>query len=301
MSEHNLKQSDVAKKSTVNPAYVNIMLKEDSNFMYDAGGKKGLIPALNFYKIAQIIGYSAEPSYWETQPTEQMTQTISVLQDSKQHGTTNVIVGETGSGKSYTVNLFAMKNPLDTFIVVVGASDTLHDLITKLGEAVMPSVTGSKSQRLTQIGLYLSSLRGQGLKPQIIFDESEYMRVHSLCAVKQLYDGLIGICSIVLIGTHQLVQNIEKLKNRDRAGIPQFYRRIKFGIRTLPPIDRRYDQFIADVEDVKLRKWLQKYCTNYGELHDAMVPALREAERTSEPLTIPFMKKVLNLPEHLYV
>jgi hypothetical protein len=63
----------------------------------------------------------------------------------------------------------------------------------------------------------------------------------------------------------------------------------------LDPIDRRFNEFLGDIEDRELVKFLREYCENYGELHDVMVLAKREAEITGSPLTVDFMKAVLNL------
>jgi hypothetical protein len=40
---------------------------------------------------------------------------------------------------------------------------------------------------------------------------------------------------------------------------------------------------------------LQMECENYGELHDILVPAMRESERTGEPLVLDFVKKIFNI------
>ena len=78
--------------------------------------------------------------------------------------------------------------------------------------------------------------------------------------------------------------------------MPQFYRRIKFGIRVLNPIDTSFKNFLNDIEDKSLVKFLQNNCDNYGELHDALLPIKRESMRTGEPMTERFARKVLQLP-----
>ena len=80
----------------------------------------------------------------------------------------------------------------------------------------------------------------------------------------------------------------------------QFYRRIKFGIRVLPNIDKNYRGFLDNIEDKGLLRFLKANCENYGELHDCLVPAMREADRTGEPLTEAFVRKVLNIPSSMF-
>lgn len=301
MSNYNLTQADVARKADIRKEYLNIILKENSDFMYDAGGKKGLINVKVFNHLADLVGFSIDKVYWTPQPTEQMVSVLANLEDAKKFGATNVIIGETGAGKTYTINLFANKHPLDTFIVTVGSTDTLADLIDKVIDSLKISTGKSKSKKLRDIAKRMKDLKAQGYSPQLIFDESEYMKQPALCSMKELYDNLHQYCSIVLVGTDQLTTNIEKLQKRNKAGIPQLYRRIKFGIRVLPVIDRRFDLFVKDIQDKNLIKFITKHCDNYGELHDVLVPTLREADRTNEPISEALMRKVLNISKTMFV
>ncbi|GGB82669.1 hypothetical protein GCM10007424_23380 [Flavobacterium suaedae] len=297
MDAHQLSASQLATKANVNKGYLSKMLRFD--FTYEAGGKQGDISAQNFIALANCIGLPLTKQYWEIRETEQLIHALSNLKDAKEHGATNVIIGETGSGKTFTIGIFAKQHPHDTFVVKVGSSDNLGDLIDKLIDALKITTGKTKSTKLRAIAKHLHHLKGQGYKPQIIFDESEYMKQPALCAIKELYDSLITVCSIVLVGTNQLQENIDKLRKRNKAGIPQFYRRIKFGYRALPHIDRSYRNFLTDIEDRALRVFLQKNCDNYGELHDALVPAMREADRLREPLTVQLVTKVLGIPQNM--
>lgn len=298
MEQHSMTQADIARKTGVRQEYLSTILKPNSNFMYDAGGKPGFIHAKYFNALAELCGFKTEKVYWQTQPTEQTNSILANLKDSRDHALTTTIIGETGCGKSFTSKMFAQKNPHDTFIVTAGASDTLGDLIDKILESMNVHATGkTKSVKLRGIFQKTKMIKNYGHKPQIIIDEAENMKHAALCAMKELYDNVHEHCSLVFIGTDQLVDNIEKLKRRNKSGIPQFHRRIKFGLRILPNIDRSYKLFINDVEDKELRKFILSNCSNYGELHDIIVPATREAERLKLPLTMELVRNVLNLPE----
>lgn len=301
METHQLTQADISKKSGVRKEYVNIILKEDSNFMYDAGNnKQGFIPAAHFHALAELCGYSIEKTYWETQPTPQTIAILANLKEAKEQGITNVFYGETGSGKTHTIQLFASKNPHDTFIVKVGSSDNLIHILEKIEDQLKIPYGKGKAGKIRNVSKTLRELKSRGYTPQLILDESEFMKLPTLNMIKDLYDNLQFYCSIVLMGTDQLRQNIDKLLKKNRVGIPQLYRRIKFGIRIIPNIDRSYSIFIQEIEDKNLRKFVQKHCDNYGELHDCLVPAMREADRTKEPLTEQLVRKVLNIPEGMY-
>jgi DNA transposition AAA+ family ATPase len=188
--------------------------------------------------------------------------------------------------------------PKDTFKVTVGSTDTINDLLEKVLDALKLTSNGTKSAKIRRIIERLQRMRNEGMHPVIVFDEAEYMKQATLCNIKELHDALNKVCGIVLIGTHQIVTKLTKLRNKDREGIPQFYRRIKFGTKHLNGIDTRFKDFLNGLSDKGLVSFLQQNCDNYGELHDVLVPAMREARRTGEPLTENFVRMVLGMPKN---
>jgi DNA transposition AAA+ family ATPase len=291
---HKMSANDFVKKSGINESYISNM--RNKSFVI---GQTEIAPRW-FEKVAQFIGIQLKKSYWTPVQTNQMTAMMPILEDSKEHGLTNVVIGETGSGKTFNAELFAKANPLDTFIVKVGSSDNLSDLIDKILEIAKIPHSKTKSKNINGIVKFMQKQKFDGLKPQLVFDECEYMKQPTLGMMKEFYDDLKGHCSIVLIGTDELIDNLDKLRKRKKAGMRQFYRRIKFGIRVLPNIDKNYRGFLDNIEDKGLLRFLKSNCENYGELHDCLVPAMREADRTGEPLTEAFVRKVLNIPTAIF-
>ena len=299
MAEHGLSQNEVAKRSGVNASYIIEMRK--GNYTISAGGKNVEIADRHFEKLAELTGFQLRKSYWETKPTEQMAEALEALCDARDNGEFRMIVGDTGCGKTYVANIFKRKFPNDVYYLKVSKLDDVRMLLLKLLDvtgAATPPRTGV-SWLLTSVCNHLQNMSYEGRKPVLVFDESEYMKQSALCLIKELYDYLIDeghYCGIVLVGHYQLQGNIEQLRKRNKDGIPQFCRRTKFGVRPLTKIDRNYTQFLDGIEDRKLRKFLQTECENYGELHDVLVPALREADRTGEALTEEFVRRLLNMP-----
>lgn len=293
IAKYNLTQSEVAEKSGVNASYIIQVRKKD--FTIKSGDKRVSIADKYFKRLADFIGFATEKDYWPMRATPQSVSIFTVLKQAKEEAHTAVITGATGCGKSYICKLFAKQNPLDVFIVTVGSSDNLSDLIDKVLIALNISpIVRSKSARLMQIAKIMRSMAENGLEPTLIFDEAEYMKQPALCALKELIDALSTWCALVLIGTSQLTDNIEKLRKKNRAGIPQLYRRIKYRIRPLPAIDTSFKEFLNGLE-TDAKRWLQKNCDNYGELHDALLPALKEGDRTGNKLDEIFIKQVLGI------
>lgn len=293
MQEWDISQSDMAKKAKLNQAYLINMRRGD--FTIKSGANVVQIADKYFKRIAEAVGFETEKQYWQVRKTIQLKEIISTLSSAKENSEIAVITGETGCGKTFGCEIFQKSFNNEVFIIKVGASDNLSDLLDKILEVLsLPSEKRSKSARLRQIAACMKDYSENGIDASLIFDESEYMKQPALCALKELYDILNKWCSLVLIGTEQLTKNIENLVKKNKPGIPQFFRRIKFRISKLTAIDTEYKAFLDGLEP-ELKRWLKHNCNNYGELHDVLVPAMREAERTGDSLDLGFVKMVLGI------
>lgn len=298
LSQHNMSQNDFAKNADVNVSYISAIRSEKHESIADKW----------FIRIAAYIGYKIEKSYWETKPTDQMIRILATLEEARKFGSTNVIIGETGSGKSYVSSLFQKQNPNDVFIIKLGKSDNVGDVLDKTFDALniplksnmgmIASGTGqsrSKSLRIRKIIKYLQKLKHDGFNPTVIWDESEYMNLAALCAIKEFFDDLSSVAALILIGTDQLEDNLKKMSDSNKPGMPQFYSRIKFGIRRLKPINRKFPLFLNSIEDKEVKDFIKTNCNNYREVHDVLVPAMREADLTNMPLSVGLISNVLGL------
>lgn len=296
-AEHGLSQNELAKKADISAKYVSDMFNGKTFTVANASTGKTVEIADKYYiKLAEYVGFSVRKEYWKTVMTPQMQRILVSLQVAKENGETNLIIGETGCGKSYVCDIFRRKYPADTYIITVSQTDNIGDIIEKIISALKISISAkTKSGKISEICRYLADRRADGQEPQLIFDESEYMKQPALCAMKSLYDNLHKVCSIVLVGTDQLLTHLEQMKRKNKDGIPQFCRRVKFGVRRLEPIDRRFPGFLDDITDKELVRFLMDTCDNYGELHDVLVPAMREADITGNSLSVDFIKTVLNI------
>lgn len=296
LTENSYSANEFAAKSDVPSNYISYMRK--GTYFIPVEGKEVPIQDKYFRMVAQSINFNlGEKDIWKPRQTPQLMQILSYLEDARIYGYTTIIIGDTGCGKTYATDIFIKQNPKDNFKITVGSMDTIQDLLDKLCASMRIPFAGSKSRKINAIIKELNKMKLNGRNPAVIWDEAEYMKQATLCNVKEMHDHLYGKCALILMGTDQLKNKIEKLKNKNAPGMPQFYRRVKYGIRELRSIDTRFVEFLTAIEDKNLVKFLQRECENYGELHDILVPAMREAERLNEKLTEAFVRKVLNLPK----
>ncbi|HON53498.1 MAG TPA: AAA family ATPase [Bacteroidales bacterium] len=291
LSAHGMSQNKFCEQTGINVAYVSALCNGEH--------KVGDTPIASKYYtiISEKIGISIAKEFWKPVVTVQLQRVLATLEEAQEYGYTNIIIGETGSGKTYATDLFCASHPLDVYKVTVSQQDTIGDLIDKVLEKIKVPSSKSRSKRINDIVKHMRNLKHQGYKPMLIFDEAEYMKQPSLCAMKEFYDNLNGVCSIVMIGTNQLLRSIDKLRKKNTDGIPQLYRRIKFGIRELSPIDRSFKDFADLIQDKGVLQFVRTHCDNFGELHDVLVPALREADRLGENITENLVRTILNMPK----
>lgn len=221
---------------------------------------------------------------WINLQTIQSKEILSELMDAKNHQLAKLLISDTGLGKTNTIQLFKSKLPEYTYVITVGSSfkliHVLDEILLALG---IHHATGKGTTAYEKLTLIEQKLTGiikmdRKCKPMIVLDEAENLKPQTLAAIKELYDAIHDFCSIVLIGTEQILDSILNRKQKNRQSVPQLWRRFKAGTRVITPLKKSRDfipfftQFIPDEKD--LQDLLMELCENYGELHDYLHPFL---------------------------
>lgn len=308
MSLHSLSNNDVSKKSGINNGYLSNMLR--GNFSTSVGGKEVDITDKWFASLADFAGYSIKKVYWQTFPTPQFLQIQTALETAKSEALTRMLIGPTGCGKTYAVDAFCRRFPSHTYRITVSSMyklpDFVNELVDKLGIDMVAmrasAASFSVKTRVDKIVDKLKEINRQGGNPILIIDEGENMEMSLLKAIKGLYDNIKDHCAIVLIGTNRLpdrMLNVNgNLKGRHRNAVPELYRRFKAGHQAIVDIDGSFGLMLDKyVTDKGLRQLLCRMCANYGELHDYLMPVMKEADRSNQPLTETLFRTIYNLPK----
>ncbi|NNV54565.1 ATP-binding protein [Limnovirga soli] len=307
MKDKGLSLNELCRQTGINVGYLSPMLR--GTFTIPVKDKTVELDDKWFLQLAAFIGLSMQKTYWETLSTRQFVLQIAALKNAKETGKTAMIIGSTGVGKTKNTDVFCHKMPLHTYRVTVSSLYKLVDIVTELTELLgleFASINSARIQtnsvkiRVDKIVAKLKEIKRNGGNPIIIFDEGENMEMSVLKMLKGLYDALKDHCAIVVIGTEQLLNKLLNLRKRNRDAIPQLYRRFKAGLVTLPGINKEidfavfYDKYCIEKP---LRNLLTRICDNYGELNDYLEAAMREADRTGEPLTEQLFRKMFTVPQ----
>lgn len=222
---------------------------------------------------------------WRNFPTIQFKEILSELEEAKAEQRSAMIIADTGVGKTNAIRAFAKAKPKHTYVVTMGDSMNLMSLLVVLQSMLQCDIVATnkskKHSALLRISKTLRDIGEGGGQPMIILDESENCKVPTLKAIKELYDHVSDVCSIVLIGTPQLTDQLTR-KAMGKS-IPQLRRRFKAGTRFIAPFNRARDMkpffsaFIPQNED--LQDLLIQLCDNYGELHDYLHSFLTHCEK----------------------
>ena len=299
-----LSNNDVAKATGVNAGYISNIFR--NQFTVEVNDKPTPIGDTQFYKLAEWAGIAVKKEYWQFVQTLQSKETLGILLDSKKDTRAFIIVNDTGLGKTTAINVFTNKYPQHTYKVTVGYSYKLEDIINELSNKIGIDVyatdkrlgRNSINSRLAKITAKLIEIKHAGGNPVIILDEAENLKVAVLQTIKELYDAIIDYCSIVLIGTEQILESMLNTRTRNRRAVPQLYRRFKAGIRIITPLNKARD-FAPFYEfagvDKTTQKMINGLAENYGELHDYLEPVLRHADEKQQPLTADLFRLYHNI------
>lgn len=298
-----LTNNDIARETGVNSGYLSNILR--LSFTNEVGGKAVPIGDKHFYKLAAYANISVKKEYWKTVQTRQMMQAITALTDAKQHSRTAMIIQSTGMGKTKAADILCNKTPLHTYRLTVSSLYRLNDILAELADKLgVDFNNGYKLSQKTKVDLLaerLKTIYHNGGKPMIIFDEAENLKMPVINMLKGLYDVVNNYCAIVLIGTETLLVKLTHTRRNSVDAVPQFYRRFKVGLKRLSMLEKHIDFkpfFEAFGVDKGLQKLLISLCDNYGELHDYLEPALKEADERGELLTEDFFRLLYDIPKY---
>ncbi|AXG70464.1 AAA domain protein [Kordia sp. SMS9] len=286
-------QNKFSKRNDINVSIVSA-IRNGTNTI-----GKSIIADKWYNKIAQAIDYTSK-SYWDIINTSQSAELLNSFEESRQKGVNRTVIGDTGIGKTEIAKRYKNKYPDNTYMITVGMHLSPKDFLMQLAYAMNAKFTpGSNHRTLLSIVNKIQNLYLSGNAPLIIIDETENLKLQVVGYIKALYDYLDTVCPVVLIGTDQLIDNIERWNVRNKQGIPQFWRRFRVGVRHLPTVKNKDITEMLEAQGVTdqalVNYLIENNYNNYGLLNNAIVYAKKEAERIGSALTLDLFLTVHDL------
>jgi len=291
--------NQLSRISGVSAAYLSRML--GGELTYDNGAT---ISVVQWNKLAKAIDFEIDKSVWPKRNTNQFISTIARLNDAKRSNIKGMIIGNTGCGKTYSFERFKTVNPVNTISITLSELTTVGSFMDELSNAFGVERKASKVASLKSISAKIRNTDTSEHNMVVVFDETENAKAPVLRAIKAFYDAVKDYCSIILLGTPQLITNLERMQRRNDVGIPQFLSRFKANTVVLDSIvkvdpktneNKTFEEFFADIKDEGLKALLRELCSDYRMLHDYLVPAIEKAEVAGVPLTESFFRMIYNI------
>ena len=290
----------LSRVSGVSAGYLSRMLA--GQLSYDNGA---VISTVQWDKLAKAVGYEVDKNVWPKRNTAQFIATIARLEEAKEMNIKGMVIGETGSGKTYTLDKFARVNPKNTIRITLSVLHNVRGLLDDLCDALAVERRTSKTACLKAITAKVRNIDTSEHGLLIVFDEAENATVPVLRTIKAVYDHIHAYCSMMLLGTPQLISNLDKMTKRDCIGIPQFVSRFRANTFFLEDIVRKdpetgedttFEEFFAGVvKDEGLKALLRGLCSDYRMLRDYLVPAIERAEAAGVELTEDFFRRITGI------
>ncbi len=294
MRQHELTQAELCQQADIPPAYLSNMLNGRTTIGNTA------IHEQYWIKLSNSVGVtiSDDTAEWKLVMTPQFKRIIATLETSRTRQTAKVIIGDPGTGKTLTIEKYRAANPKYTYVLTMHDLISVVDIINMLIDKTGCPATGSKAMRLANLIIKFRELHLKGYQPMIIIDEAENLKPHTMKLLKGLFDGINKYCSIVLVGTNQLITKMTAAKKKDKDAAPQFYRRFMPGAVTLPEPKHGLQRFMQEIyiTDTGLQKLLLELCENYGELNAWLEPVIVEAAAKGVKVDEEFFRTYHNLP-----
>lgn len=230
---------------------------------------------------------------WVQLPTLQSKEILSELMEASEEPMAKMIIASTGIGKTNTISLFKQKFPKNTYVVTLGESYKKNDMLDEIAELIGAKSYRGKNrgrERIKEISKAFAEIAHTN--PVLVLDEFENAKLPILKSMKELYDAIIEHCSIVLIGTDQLIAQFDK--KSITQSIPQLRRRFKAGTRFITSIKKArdfkpfFDKHISN--ETGIQDLLLILCENYGELRDYLYPVLSNCNKKGVKISLEAFK-----------
>lgn len=185
------------------------------------------------------------------------------------------ITGEPGFGKSLAFKYYKNNNENVYFITIeqsMSSRSLYFDLAKQLGVKEIDFKTVQLNSLIRSVSY---ALNHSGARNLIILDEAGKFTAKKLLYLHELRDATDATTGIIIAGPIYFRRNIEELKDRNKQGIPELFRRIQSWVSIDPPTDQEKTKFCEEkgIKDPYLIKAFIKESATLSELENRVIQA----------------------------
>jgi hypothetical protein len=290
-----LSDSKLADLADISKAYMSAMMNGNWDAM-KAGNTTVAVKDLYFKRLAKAVDFSIERVYWRHFDLTNYNACMNAFDDALVSGKPVCIVGNTGSGKSYSIDNFLRMRPEGTYRINMDSDMTKNAFLHELCEVLNVKAIGSAYRMRKAIEKKLLNEKS----PALIVDECENAKKKDAVfgSLKAIMDAVKGHCPVILVGTPDLKRHIEKEAAKEKTPFFQLKRRIKEGVGFVELFDQN-EQEVKDmcaamgIQQKDCVKLISHKVDNVGELSGSIEKLLREIEEGEHELSLELIEQVL--------
>lgn len=213
----------------------------------------------------------------------------SLCQDAQLNSRMLAVYGETGYGKTSSLQEYKKENPKTCYYVLCDELMNQKQFLQAIADELGVETEGDKGTILRAVVAALNSKQN----PLLILDDCGKLNDNCLRMIRLLYDRTVDKVGIVLAGTTYFKNYLEKKVRKDTMGFRELYRRIEYWQQIDKPEDKLVriicEQYGIATEDCQ-NYILTFHAGNFGKLKSTITNAQRLMK--NEGISLELLKKI---------
>jgi hypothetical protein len=192
-----------------------------------------LVGNAKWVKLARLVGFEKQDLLqWNTAETDLKITIDAQLQSCKNFSLSNILIDDSGMGKSYACREFSRINP-NVFYIDCSNARTKNRFIRAISTVVGVD-NNTRYDEMLADAIYALQLTD---RPLLIFDEAGDLDDRAILEIKRMYNALEFRCAFYIVGSEALKEKLERGIANKKVGFTEIFSRLgKSFTKVLPTI-----------------------------------------------------------------
>ena len=235
-------------------------------------------------KVASALNMSTE---WQLFGSVSLTTIQNLCKDAQNNHRFLAGYGATGSGKTTALRTYSNQNANVGYVlcdVLMNQNQFLSEILQSFGL----STEGTKISKIQKIANHLNKVEN----PLLILDDFGKVSDSIYQLLQLIYDRTEGSAGIVIFGVEYLKDYLDKMRQKNKLGFRELYRRIAYW-QLINTISDKEIKFIASqygIDGKQELHFVKSNVTCFGTLKNLVLNALRAAK--GEKITLEILQSL---------